>query len=200
MENRFLTWIWHKRDLAAIEALIDFGEANGFSMSKQSESDGANIMSPDIVSTMYLMRDKLGGPTSIAETFSQAWWVGGQTGFLAHLQVLHIFLRALMNGSVTDGELSLLGQHANDNPANGLFEAIYHKYSDGDESIAANLLLNTQYFPTDSLPTNDNYCESVYLYQRDQNTSDWQPCSINVGNRPGVEFEFAAAIVNGSIK
>jgi hypothetical protein len=200
-----LTYIWHSRDLNMIEQLIDYGEANSFKMSVQSETDGAEIMTPDIIATMYEIRYRLGGPDSTARLFAQSLWVGGQTGYLAHLQVLHIFLRALMIGSVTNNELSLLQQHSQQNPDNALFAAVYHKYLDGDQTQAINSLLNVALFPSGSLPTNENYCSDPYLFQRDEYSSgttlsqDWTSCT-QVVTHPGIDYEFAAGVILGTVQ
>ena len=194
-----LTYIWHARDLQMIEDLIDYGEEHGFKMNSQDETDGANIMTPDIISTMYEIRYRLGGSDSVARLFAQSWWVGGQRGFLAHLQVLHIFLRGLVTGSVSNGELSLLEEHATSNPNNALFNSVYHRFSDGNQINAISSLLNEKWFPNSTLPTDANYCEGVYLFQRDEGTSDWEPCTGNT-TKPGIELEFSAAVVLGIVR
>jgi hypothetical protein len=191
-------YLYEQKDLASVEAMIDYGEAHGFQMNAESESDGAMILSPDIIATLYEMRNKLGGPSSIAQTFDQAWWIY-QTGYLANLQEIHLLLRALMLGSVTDGELSLLKRHSQENPDNAMFSAIYHKYLDGNMIESANIILNTTYFPSNTLPTNNNYCEGPFLWERDEGTSDWQPCN-SVITHPGIDVEFVGALIMDKIK
>lgn len=187
-------YIWHTHNLNMIEAMIDYGEGRGFEMNSQSEGDGANILTPDLIATMYEMRYRLGGADSVARYFAQSFWFGNQTGYLAHIQDLHILLRGLMIGSVTDNELELLKQHSMDNPQNAVYAAIYHKFSDGIQDQAINSLMNETLFPSNSLPTSSNYCADPYLFERDSNTVDWQPCPEENYTHSGVDFEFASAI------
>lgn len=200
--------LWVKRDLTSVNNLISYGEAHGFQMNSVSETDGADIMSPDIISTMYLERDKLGGAKNILlEAFTDNWFIGGQTGSNADLQVIHLLLRGLMEGSITSYDLGLLQTLANNNPDNAWFNSVFHRFKDGDQTQATNSLLNEDWFPAQVLPTNQEYCESVFLYQRDEYntgtttlTQDWTPCPQNIGYRPGVDLELASVVILGLIK
>lgn len=99
--------------------------------------------------------------------------------FEAHLQVLKIWLSGEVYGAITASELAVAEAQAKREPSNALFQAVFHRYSDGDQQTAYKLL--TERFPAESLPTTKMWC-SEYLYQRDQfepdgsENTDWLPC------------------------
>lgn len=120
------------------------------------------------------------------------------TGYRAHLEILHILLNAQVHGgSVTGVELALLKSQAERQPHNALFQAAYHRFGDGDQTAAVNLLLDdVTHFPKDHLPNNrDNYCD-VYLYQRDEDNKDWAPCPDAMFEEySGTDLTFTAQVI-----
>jgi hypothetical protein len=119
-----------------------------------------------------------------------------------HLAVLGIYTEYLIYGKILDIELKTLEAYAKDHPRNALFQALYHKFSDGDQSRALEVLLDETLFPADRLPTEQDHF-THYLWQRDED-EDWQPCdprpeqkrSCEGGlSHAGVDFIFAVAVI-----
>jgi hypothetical protein len=70
--------------------------------------------------------------------------------------------------------LRTLKDYAENHPRNALFQALYHKFTDGVQDVAIETLLDESLFPADRLPTEqDRYTH--YLWQRDD-SEDWKPC------------------------
>lgn len=120
-----------------------------------------------------------------------------------HLQVLSILFDGILDGGIESWQVEVLKAHVRQNPQSGLYQAVLHSYTDGNQTAARNLLLDTKYFPEEKLPTSGNYC-THYLYQRDayrqgEKNSDWLPCAENK-THDGVDFLFAEKVTDGLLK
>lgn len=136
--------------------------------------------------------------TSVALTSNEIIDLLVQTGYRAHLTVLHIFLRGLVWGGISDLETRILKSQVDRQPHNALYLAVYHKFTDGDQSATIALLMDETLFPHDRLPTTDFFCTD-YLWQRDEESSDWQPCPGGTVH-PGIDWLLAAAIVRNGFR
>lgn len=114
------------------------------------------------------------------------------SGYRAHLTMLHIDFVGMIYDGVNQIEYKFIEYQAKRQPKNALYQAIYHAYNDGDQSDAINMCFNDTYFPSDKLPTNENYC-TEYLWQRDEenDSGDWLPCDEKRQHR-GVDLAIAA--------
>ena len=129
-----------------------------------------------------------------------------KSGFEKHLEVMGILTRGAVYGAIKKSEKDKLGERMNESPSNAVYNAAYNLYADGNMEVAADLLLDESRWPSDSLPTSANHC-SDYVYQRDVNPGDWEPCPDKKKNEDGTPvehdgtaFSFAAAIMLGEIK
>ena len=123
------------------------------------------------------------------------------TGFQAHLDVLYVLLSGKVYGQISPYQLNLLKTQAEREPNNALYQAAYHLYHDGQQSVATDLLLDANRFPAEQLPNNhDQHC-TEYLYQRDEvkngsTSNDWLPCPDETkSTHSGTDFTFAAHII-----
>jgi hypothetical protein len=92
----------------------------------------------------------------------------------AHLEVLGIFAEYFIQGFLYAYEIDVLHNYAETYPDNALFSALYHAFSDGDQSNAVRILLTEKWFPANRLPK-DTDRFTHYLFQRDPGL-DWEPC------------------------
>lgn len=115
-------------------------------------------------------------------------------GFEAHLQMLKVWLSGQIYGAITESELAVAAGQAAREPNNALYQAIFHRFSDGDQSAAYTLLFAQ--FPAGRLPSNDkDWCEE-YKYQRDENDKDWWPCPGEpLSIHSGTDFSFTVHIL-----
>lgn len=190
MMRGLLQWMHDTKQLDAAERMIRYGVVHNWFMGEGPI--GEVFMTPTLAADLYEVRFRLGGADSQDRFFPQDY-PHGLKGFPAHLQVLGIFLRGQMTGAIPDEAKQILKEQAERVPRNGLFQAVYHRYLDGDQTVAINLLLDPKLFPNDHLPTTDERC-SDYIYQRDDVEKDWGPCE-GKKTHTGLDLIFAAHVV-----
>lgn len=141
---------------------------------------------------LYEYLKKSSGDTSLAGNSDDAWFE--KEGFEAHLQVLGIWVKGKLDGSITNVDLDYLKTYAKREPLNALYQSMAYRYgkSTKDDVLAA---FNNSHWPSDHLPTSDNHC-SGYLFQRDMtSTNDWEPCPEENETYSGTDYSFAAYVL-----
>ncbi len=197
-------WIWHNKRLDLIEDIIQYGEAhtNALGGWVMGEGDKFRIsIRGSGQATAYEMRYRLGGSNHWKRKIPQVW--PRVKDYEAHLQVLHILLRAHLTGGVRSVALRALRGNAEREPRNALFVAVYNRFKDGDRSAAIESLLDETIFPSDRLPVSSDRC-TFYLWQREvtrdgEPNPDWLPCKERSEVFTGIDFLFGAAIVLNKI-
>lgn len=168
-------WAWAEKRLDVLERMWSYGEARDWFMGDDSAGGFHTQLGPLIP---LLAREilALGGEDHwawrripLASESDE-----GKTDFEAHLQVLQIMLNAEVSYGVTEKGLARLREQAERQPGNPLFQYALHAWTDGQLDVAANLLLNEQYWPTGRLPTSADRC-SNWVLERDSG-ADWEPC------------------------
>jgi hypothetical protein len=105
----------------------------------------------------------------------------------------------LMYGGLSDVEMVIVKDQAKRQPRNALYQAILHKFTDGDQTLALATLMDKTLFPEEHLPTSAERSSS-YLWERDQETADWQPGTGAEETFTGTDFLFAFAVLDGEIR
>lgn len=190
---------WEQQDLAWVNQAIAFGEANNWVICEaidQAYKIGRCTMSPTLYGLLYDMRSRLKGQT-LSLTRDSDDGLPEHHDFEAHLDVLRIYLSGEVKGGITKAEKSLLEIYAKREPKNALFLAVWHRYSDGDQSETYAVL---GLFPQDRLPNDrDDWC-TEYLFQRDmlkdgEPNGDWKPCpAVTIAEHSGTDFNLALHI------
>jgi hypothetical protein len=225
MVNGILWCLWdvaHKGDkahaLELVQSMVAFGRAHRDPIAgwffctdedraKYSISDedwiGKCLMPPSTIKDIYRVLKYAGGA---CDDDCRFWSDVGPnvptdgTGFQRHLAVLTTTRNGLLDGAINDNSLKQLELAALAQPRNALYVAAYHLYGDGAQEAAFDGLLDSALFPASVLPTAANYC-AEYLFQRDQDQSDWQPCPPAAGAEGrGIEWVFAATLALGVVK
>lgn len=228
MLNGILWCIWdvgrkgdmtHARDL--VESLVTFGKAHVETFGTDigwlfctnddkaayaiSDEDwlGRCFAPPAVVKDIYRVLKWAGGTCD--ETCEWFMAVGPNLpidgdGYKRHLGVLTTVRNGLVDGAINDNSLDQLRSAAEAQPRNALYLAAYGLYSSGDQAQAFAALTDGQLFPAGALPTSANYC-SDYLFQRDEDESDWRPCGDGSEGSQGrgVEWIFAATMALGGL-
>ena len=168
-----LMWYaWSLKDLQILEDLYEYGSKNNWVM---GEGDPARTGFRTLRGTLVAAINALGGPKRpIAELFTDPQLIT-QSGFGAHLQALHILLRGEIYGRMSGWNKSKLKGLAAENPDSPLMQAaaarwVSSSYLDSFLKAAS----NTQYFPSDRLPTSADRCTDWATQQN--NPRDWAPC------------------------
>jgi len=177
-----------------IDKLIEYAEEHSYIMGDHNGSvDGESrtILTPALIASMMDVRWALEGRDMRAKT-PQVW--GHIPGYQTHLQAIHILIRGLVDGGVSTYMLKAMEKNIESDPTNALYRSIYHKFTDGDQSKACDLLF--EHFPKDRLPTTNDQCHE-YRYMHG-NPEDWKPCKGNA-THTGTDFNLVAAIILGKI-
>lgn len=96
------------------------------------------------------------------------------TGYELHILTWQILLDARIHGGITDRQLEVLADAVTRYPANPLYQAAYHKYTDGNQSEAIRLLLDTGHWPADRLPHSETEHRSAWPLEDDPGPM-WEP-------------------------
>jgi len=169
-----LFWhIWKNKQLVVAQELMDDLRRNAYKLRGQGTL-GELLMNPSMMSTLAHIILKLGGPRYPVELALPVVF-GKSTGFIAHLTVWHILLRAELLKEIDSDELDILRYHAQRNPQNPLYSAAYHKWLDGDMGNSVELLLTPSEWPSERLPSTAEHC-APWVIQRDFTEKDWGPC------------------------
>jgi hypothetical protein len=175
-------YLYATGDKQNLQEIYDYGKANGNVMGRGPIS--RTLMTPSMV---LFLQELLG---MIGLTFEPTVEKGKQ-GYEKHLDAIYIMTAAMKRGGVLPQDYETLRRYAEESPRNALFQALYHKFKDGDQTSTIAVLLDEKLFPSDRLPTaKDNRCEE-YLWQRDDRPSDWEPCNKDK-THDGVDFILAA--------
>lgn len=166
-------WMWRTKNLTAATKLLDDLKGRAYYL-RGDGTPGELLMTPAMMNTLAHIVLRLGGERYSLELNLPVLF-GKDTGYIAHLTVWHILLRGELNKEITGGQFDILSYHAHRNPRNPLYQAAYHKYSDGIQTEALGLLLDTSEWPDSRLPTTQDHCEP-WPVMRDYTPKDWGPC------------------------
>lgn len=192
-----LNYIWHFKRLDLAEQIWDYGERNGWLMGQERSGrlENRTQFLPQTIGLLAEVIWKLGGTDHAERYYSELNLYNTSPGFTSHLSLLHIHLRGSMYGEITDRELQALEEIRGHMAGNPFAQALYHKYTDGDQSEATRLLLTV--WPDGRLPTERDWHEE-WRNQRSDGDTGFQPAEGDRSHSGG-DFLFAAALVLGYI-
>lgn len=196
-------YLLQRGDRAALQRIKDYCDAHevlgGTSCAMGEAVDqesyyGRVVMTPAM---RYQLDRMLGVSVTERHKVSEPLQLKGD--FEAHLDVLSIYLDYKIDGGLSDADVRTLHDYAEVSPRNGLFQILAHKFGDGDQSRAIEILLDESLFPASRLPTDqDHYTH--YLWQRDDG-SDWDKCGSSEQRpcenvtHPGIDLMFAVKLL-----
>lgn len=195
-------WIFKHKKIDLIDQIIAYGESHvsDFQTWIMGEGDPFRTrLRLDGMGAAYEIRYKLGGADHNLRHLPIPRF--DIDGYEEHLQVLNILLWGLLRGEkINDGDLKSLKRSVEKSPENALFQAVYHRYLDGDQSAAIAILLDEKLFPSDRLPSTLDH-NGFYLWEREKEAREWQapPMSEPIKEHSGVDFLFVKAIVLGEL-
>jgi hypothetical protein len=170
-----LLWAMHERNmLSDAEKLMQYARDNNYIMGR---GDPARVaLMPNLTKQLGDIIFALGGGDS-GERSLPTTLTTGLTDYEAHLQVWQIVLDARLNGGITEEQLQILQQFTVLYPENPIYQAAFHRFSDGDQTVATELLLNGRSWPADRLPDYRESC-SYFPLSRDPAHPDagYSPC------------------------
>lgn len=122
------------------------------------------------------------------------FYVKGQVGFRANLTALHIAIRGELKGYLSQYELNIMKDLADRHPSNALFQSIYHKYLDGDQTKAKEILRREDLFPSNRLPSSGDR-STYWLWSSSPSNTDWKPNLENNHIHSGVDLIFICYLI-----
>jgi len=190
-------WIWEFKRLDVAENLWAYGSENNWKMGEErnaAEHFDRVYLRPGTVGLLAELIYKLGGENHWERSLLTVNPLSSAPGFQSHLTLLNLHLLGEMHGGLTASELGTLTdilQHMSQNP---LAHALYHRYTDGEQSRATELLLGT--WPADRLATGRDWSEE-WRTQRSDGDSGFQPGDSDEPHSGG-DLLFVARVILGS--
>jgi len=169
-------------DKQNIREIYDYGKANGWVMGRGLYS--RTFLTPGMVWTLQRMLGFEVSVNSEEPTIKKA-------GYEKHLDAIDLILKSMIGGGLNPLQYEEIRKYSEESPRNALMSALYHKYKDGNQQQAIDILLDESLFPSDRLPESRDRCEE-YLWQRDVG-ADWEPCDQGK-THDGVDFLIAAYV------
>jgi len=168
-------WAWTSKNLDELEGIYQYGAANSWVMGEGVPS--RTVMTPVLVGTLSKAICALGGKCR-AIRHTPAVWGTVFEGFQRHLQLLHILLRADIDGYLTSADQGVILSLWTDHSQNPLVAYARGRWITGNLNHTAGLLLKEEWYPSDRLPTSRDRC-SGWLPERDPDTDNYLPCDRN---------------------
>jgi hypothetical protein len=175
-------YLYATGDKQNLREIYEYGKSNGNVMGRGPLS--RTFMTPPMV---FLLQRLIG--INVSE-FPNSSKEVAKAGYEKHLDAIDLLTKGMLGGGLDQIQYEEIRKYADANPKNALFVALYRKYRDGNQQQTIDILLDESLFPADRLPTSADRCEE-YLWQRDNNPSDWGPCDKGQ-THDGVDFLIAA--------
>lgn len=190
-----LMWYqWRTADLAGAKRLLAYADDHNLEMGEGDEfRTGLRV---NMYQTLTLLIAKLEGH-AMAGTLIPLPDLTAQTGYQAHLQVLHILLRGELTGDIGAYDRLIIQKLAEKNPDSPIMQAAAARWYSGDYwDNFLSAARNTQYFPNNRLPTSADRCIDWATQQA--NPADWAPCPTEGHTHSPGDWLFAVSIVTHS--
>jgi hypothetical protein len=183
-----LWWAWRERQLAVAEELLAaalrddlvVGEWDG-----SVEGFSRVVVTPGLLGTMAQVVYALGG-SDVAVRHVPISTIPVPRGYQRHLHALHLRLRHEAGDEISDSAKETLRTYEKEDPNNPLFPAVL-----GDAPRVSFLL--TKLWPSDRLPTSEDWCESWRIQRADDDLS-LNPCQEGK-THSGADFLFVYSLL-----
>jgi hypothetical protein len=193
-----LPYLYYIGDKNSLAEIYEYGKANGFVMGRGPYT--RTFMTPNMVSLLEQMIGMWEGEEENEDEYYEdkeeihpelsKYRYLKKAGYAKHLDVIAIVSKSLIKGGVSTTQLNTIKKYLDENPRNALFQALWHRFTDGVQTEAITILMDESLFPAYRLPSTRERCEE-YLWQRDLDNYDWKPCNKNQVH-DGVDFLIAA--------
>ena len=203
MFHGLLTYALKFQKLQLVEDIWTYGSQHNWKMGQERKIEtvgpitgkinNRTIMTPQMIGLLAEVIHALGGKDHAERHYRALEVYNVQPGFTSHLTLLKIYLRGAMYNALEPRDMAALlaiSAHMNNNP---LVHALIHGYTDGDQSRAVSLLLDT--WPADRLPTNRDWSEEWRLQRSDDDTGLQPGDSTEEHSHSGGDFMFVANLL-----
>lgn len=207
MFNGLMLWAYASKDLQTLKDLYQYGDDHNWIMGDANtalETIARVTFSPEMVLRLKKMIESLQpNLTGVIFEESDEGLIILRETFEAHLHVISILQKSMINGGITDNELAVLEAYTKRQPYNAFFQAMFHKFNpnDGNQERAINILMDASLFPNDRLPESKDRC-SEYIWSHDEQQRIgqsekffWKPCPDESKVHPGTDLMFVAKLL-----
>lgn len=123
-------WILSLRRAYDLERIIALGEGTSWIMGQGPlEYTNIAVLAP----LLYSMRDGIA-------LHGEGAWLSDASTHREHIAAMLSYLHGRISGQVTSAELAIMASFAAAYPENPIFQALYHRYLDGDQSRAVDIV------------------------------------------------------------
>jgi hypothetical protein len=189
-----LVYLSGRGDKASAKRITSYGNAHSWVMG--SAKDNTTLLSKCLLSPGLISDFSHLAGLNLTEEHSSDDSIGVQSGYLGHLDVLHLISSASLYSGLSGPQLSLAKAYCAHSPRNSLYCGVSARFNDGDFSAALPTLLDSSLFPEDRLPSSADRCTD-YLWQREDTAADWNACPNEGKTHSGVDFLIAAKVILG---
>lgn len=181
--------------LDVLERIWTYGSENSWKMGR---GDERTVATPALIGLLARIIYKLsGGSIDHVERHIPQVWIP-VPGYQSHLMMLQIALEGRLYGAISVDQLSALAKIIEISPTNALAHALLHKYTDGNQLVATELLLSQ--YPRHRLPSSEDWCEA-WRVQRADLDPGLRPCPERKPgrNHSGGDFLFVVSLILGDL-
>lgn len=140
----WLHYIWTTKDFAALKRLKEYGNSHGWVFGEGPHD--LIDMSP-LIPIVLLMENNMTLIENTNLTFDDTL-----SGFKGHVLASYLWLWGRVNGQIGPAGMSILRSLEDANPSDPMYQALLHRFTDGDFSKAKAILDNKNVFPDDRIP------------------------------------------------
>ena len=153
--------IWTYKDHAMLDRIISYGKAHDWIMGEGPTGyTDISLLAPTINKMDQIFHDQnIPGDKDNPSTPALAFQLQSDStiqhtlaGFQGHLLANYVWLQGRIKGGIDSSELLALKALVLAAPKNPLYNALYHRFTDGKQSLAIGTLSDHKTFPADRVP------------------------------------------------
>jgi len=184
-----LMWgAWATGKQYILDDLYDYGKSHNW---KMGDGDIDTVyFTPNMINTLRIL---IGKDDNIPEI-----WVDPRKDHQRHVVALNIILRGEVEKNIRDDQLSVLKKMAKAQPKNALFRYGVHRFTDGDQSAAIEILRDQNLCPAKRLPNTSERC-TRWLWERREWSDNWEPCPKEKRTHSGMDCAFLISLLENSL-
>lgn len=143
----WLHFIWSSRDSPALKRLIAYGDSHGWIFG-EGPSDLVDMTPLRVI--IYLMDRKMN--LTLAADASDEDLNKTLAGFKGHVLASYLWLWGRVNNQIGPLGMSTIRSLVDASPGNPMYQALLHRFTDGDQTVASGILNNEENFPSNEIP------------------------------------------------
>jgi hypothetical protein len=175
-----------RRDATGLEMIYRYGQRHDWVMGQGPKA--RTYLRPELRQTLYFLTGRpYKGIDGLAP--DGLVWVMPRKDHEVHVVMIHLLVRSLVVGHVTDAQLTMIKSARDKYPDNAFYSAMAARFGLGEWDEVWRVLADERVFPADRLPTTRDRCVN-WLWMRDPGSDNWQACGDRVKTHSGGDLTF----------